>query len=327
MMNKDEATRLQRVCEGFTNPVEFVLHQTQDSEFGHRLDSFVGEACSLSQGKIRAVGGSPDPALPAYPCFRMRKGECSNIIYAAVPSGHQFTPFIDALESVGRKRSTAQENKPSTDGLQAELQVLISEHCPRCPLSVAAAVLLSSRHSSISTFIIDAGQFSELTQKYGIKSVPATILDRRLVLIGNVSTDKLMDLLKSRGTLKFEMEVVQSLIDRARISEAAESLVREAGRDVILALLQSPDFAKRLSALVIVEKALDDQPDTVRALVPALVKMLSHTDSRIRGDIADLLGKIGNPQAVPQLELLIADPDPDVAEAALEAIAELRKFQ
>jgi HEAT repeat protein len=55
--------------------------------------------------------------------------------------------------------------------------------------------------------------------------------------------------------------------------------------------------------------------------------MLSHKDSRIRGDIADLLGKTGDPRAIPKLEPLKADPDPDVADAAVEAIEELRKLQ
>jgi HEAT repeat protein len=52
--------------------------------------------------------------------------------------------------------------------------------------------------------------------------------------------------------------------------------------------------------------------------------MLSHYDARIRGDVADLLGKIGDPAAIPHLEPLISDPDPDVAEAAVDALEELK---
>ena len=159
-----------------------------------------------------------------------------------------------------------------------------------------------------------------------MKSVPAVILDRRLVLTGNVTVDRLKALIEIRGTLQFELEVVQSLIDTGRIAEAADCLAQDAGREIILALIQNPDFSKRLSALVVIEKALDDKPDVVRTLVPSLVAMLRHTDSRIRGDVADLLGKIGDPRVIAQLEPLIADPDPDVGEAAAEAIAELRKL-
>ena len=78
---------------------------------------------------------------------------------------------------------------------------------------------------------------------------------------------------------------------------------------------------------MIVERALEDKPEAVRALIPSLIGMLSNDDSRIRGDIADLLGKIGDPQVIPNLEPLLADPDPDVSEAAADAIEELRKIE
>jgi hypothetical protein len=327
MLNKEEATRLQRICREFTAQVEFAVHQTNVSEFGRSLEDFVDEVCRVSQGKIRATACSTDSRLPALPCFRMGIGQNLAIFYAAVPLGHQFGPFLGALEIVGRNRSIASDIGPPMGRRPAELQVFVSEHCPRCPLVVEAAVSLSNRQPSISTFVVEAARFPDLTQKYGIKSVPATVLDGRLVLIGSISADKLANLIEIRGTPQFEMEVVRSLIDTSRIAEAAECLNMEAGREVILDLLQSPDFSKRLSALVVLERALDDRPNSVRTLVPSLIAMLSHKDSRIRGDIADLLGKTGDPRAIPKLEPLKADPDPDVADAAVEAIEELRKLQ
>jgi HEAT repeat protein len=121
------------------------------------------------------------------------------------------------------------------------------------------------------------------------------------------------------------MEIVRSLIDTGRIAEAAGCVSQDAGREVLLDLIQNVDFSKRLAALVVIEKALEDRPDEVRGLVPSLLTMLSHSDSRVRGDIADLLGKIGDPQAIAHIEPLVADPDPDVAEAAADALEELRK--
>jgi hypothetical protein len=327
MLDKDEAVKLKKACEALPNPVEFTLYQTEQSEFSRKLESFVDEVCRLSQGKIRAVSCRPDPDMDIVPCFRIGMEGSANIVYAAVPLGHQFATFVNSLGLISEDGCADLADHTVSAGSQAELQILISEHCPHCPLVVGAALLLSSKHSSISSTIMDAAQFPEITQKYGIKSVPATILDRRLVLIGNISADRLLELVDTRGTLKFEMEVVQSLIDTGRIPEAAACLDQDAGREVILDLLQNLDFSKRLSGMVVMERALDDHPGAVRTLVPSLAGMLSHEDSRIRGDIADLLGRIGDPQVIPQLEPLVADPDPDVAEAATEAIEELRKIQ
>jgi hypothetical protein len=324
MLDKDEAVQLKKACEALPNPVECTFYQSDESDFSLKLKSFLDELCRLSQGKIRMVADSPGPDMDIVPCFRMNMKGRPSIVYAAVPLGHQFRPFVNFLKLIAEKGSSLADDEAVAADSPAELQVLISEHCPHCPLVVGAALQLSNQYSSISSFIVDAAQFPKITQKYGIKSVPATILDRRLVLIGNISSDRLMELVKLRGTSKFEMEVVQSLIDTGRISEAAGCLNQDEGRSVILALMQNPEFSKRLSGLVVVERALDDNPDAVRALIPSLIGMLSHEDSRIRGDIADLLGKIGDPQVIPHLEPLVADPDPDVSEAAAEAIEELR---
>ncbi len=318
MINESEAKRLRKICEELANPVELILCNTEESEFGRKLAGFAGELSSLSQGKILPVAGGSDAGLPACPCFKVRGAGGTGIIYAALPAGHQFMPFTRALELAGSSCSTA-------PGSNAEFQVFISEHCPHCPAAVEAAIQLAGRDSSITVCVVDAAQFPELARQYGIKSVPATVLDRQLVVTGNITAVRLAELVEIRGTRKFEMEVVRSLIETGRIAEAAGCLDHDAGREVILALLQDAEFSKRLSGLVVMEKALDDSPDAVRGMVPSLAGMLSHADSRIRGDVADLLGKIGDPQVIPQLEPLTSDPDPDVAEAAADAIAELRR--
>ncbi len=325
MFNAEEASRLRKAIDGLTNTVDLTFHQTEESEFGQKLASFVEEICQLSQGKIRSAAGSHDRVIPAYPCFEIGSHGQANIAYAALPLGHQFAPFLRALELVGGDRPPVSDAEMVSGGSDAEIQVFISEDCPRCPIMVDTVTLLTSVNSSISSFIVDAERFSYLVQNYGIKSVPATVLDRRLVLIGNVPADRLKALIEKRGSLKFEMEVVLSLIERGRIEEAADCLNHEAGREVILTLMGEPDFSKRLSALVVLERALDNNSDAVREMVPSIAALLDHTDARIRGDVADLLGKIGNAQTIAQLELLTADPDPDVAEAATEAISELRK--
>ena len=307
------------------NVVGCTLYQTQESEFGRKLESFVEELQNLYPAKIRTAKGAGDSGLPVKPCFSIENSWGAKIIYAALPKGHQHAPFVKALEWIAGDAPAAGP-EPSQTLSPVELQVLISDQCPHCPKVVEAVIGLAGRYPSISPSIIDVGQYPDFSEKYGIKAVPATIVDQRLVLVGNVSTDRLAELVESRGTSKFEMEVVLSLIEAKKIAEAAECLVHEAGREVILALVQEPEFSKRLSALVVLEKALDDNPETIRAMADSFAAILSNPDARIRGDVADLLGKIGDPQVIEKLEPLTADPDPDVAEIAAEAIEELRKL-
>jgi hypothetical protein len=310
---------------GLENIIECTLYRTEESEFGRKLESLVEEMRRVSPEKIRITRGADDSGLPACPCFRISSCGRAGIVYAALPLGLQLPPFIKALEWIAGKEPSVSGPEIASISSPAEIQVLISENCPHCPKAAEAANLVASRHPSISSCIIDAGQFPEICRKYGIQSAPATIVDRRLVLIGNTTADRLIELIRIRGSRQFEMEAVLSLIESRRIAEAAECLVNDAGRQVILALAQDPDFSKRLSAMVVIEKALDDNPDALRAMAPSFAALLTHRDARIRGDIADLLGKIGDARTIALLEPLTADPDPDVAEIAAEAIADLRK--
>ena len=149
MLNKDEAVQLKKVCKTLPKPVECTFYQTEESDFSRRLKDFLDEASELSQGKIRIVSGRPDSDSGFVPCFRMGIEGRAGIFYAAVPSGHQFPPFVDYLKMIGQESLPSLDDKPAAAGAPAELQVLISEHCPHCPLVVAAALQLSVEHSSI----------------------------------------------------------------------------------------------------------------------------------------------------------------------------------
>jgi len=325
MFNEDEIVQLKALFDKFTRTVEFTLCQTQANEFGQKLDNVVSAICDHSDGKCVAVPDVPDSKVVAAPCFKMGVSGKAHIAYAALPTGHQFPPFLKILEYIGCGDDSVPDSCKVSDRSQAELLILISEHCPRCPLVVEAAGISACGNPSVLLDIIDAGQFPEFTEKFGIKSVPATILDRKIVLVGAVTADRIMELVEIRGTPKFGIEIVRSLIENQNISEAAASLGTDAGRTVVLELMQDTEFSNRLSALVVVERALEDAPDTVRVMVPSLLPMLSHQDPRIRGDVADLLGKIGDPMVLPYLESLTSDPDPDVVEAAEDAIEELKE--
>jgi hypothetical protein len=325
MFKEDEVRKLRASLDKFTGTVEFSLHGTGANEFGRRLESFVSEICRLSDGKCAAVADPPDFTVPASPCFTMGFRGRSNIVYAALPAGYQFPPFLKILETFGSGPPAAPGAGCPSIRSRAELLVLISGSCPRCPRAVEAAGLSACADPSILACVADVMQFQEFVKEYKIHSVPATVVDRKIVVTGTAPAGRIMELIRIRGTPEFEMERVRSLIDGRNIAEAARCLGRDAGRAVVLDLLEDVEFSKRLSALVVMEKAIEEDAGPVRSMVPSLLSLLGHSDARIRGDVADLLGKIGDPRAVPYLEPLIRDPDPDVAEAASDAISELKK--
>lgn len=203
--------------------------------------------------------------------------------------------------------------------------VVVSPFCTNCPLVVEAVLRVAVLNPLLWAFIINAHQVSPLTEHYRIQSVPAVVIDRHLVHVGEITSERLVEILLNRGTAAYKRDFMRSLIERGLIDEAAGLLCKDQDVDGMLALFEHGDLSMRMGVLVVFEEALEKDRPTIQKMVPSLIAMLTREDARIRGDLADLLGKIGDPRALPQLERLTKDPDPDVADAAKEAIENIRQ--
>jgi HEAT repeat protein len=89
-------------------------------------------------------------------------------------------------------------------------------------------------------------------------------------------------------------------------------------------MLLEPELATRMAALLVLQQAHQRAPGCLAATVPDLVALLGSSDARVRGDVADLLGTIGDARALEPLRALCEDADEEVAEAAREAWGSLQ---
>lgn len=326
MLGEGEWTKVRSTFAEMPQGTEIVFCAGEPSEFSEQLRSFIRDLCDSSGGKIAWAEGNPNEELPVRPCFRICHGGRTSIAYAAVPAGHQLEPFLLALRLISGGAAPSPEEDPTIEPINApaEIWVLVSAFCPRCPAVVEAVAMLGARSPLLRICIIDAQHFADLANEYGIKSVPATVIDRRLVRTGLLSARQLAALLLMRGTDRYDREMLRSLIERGRAAEAAKMISCGQGREAVLAMMQEAEFSTRVGALTVLENALERDEAVVREMVPALVELLSHQDARVRGDVADFLGKVGDARAIPELERLTGDPDPDVVEAATEALQSIR---
>ena len=327
-MKQDEMRKLGDELKSLPSTVEVSFYEKKDDEFSQELRDFIEKLSEISAGKIKVKRGDEEgrAALPGLPAFTLSCGQPSNVAYLAVPQGPELAPFLRALRALsGETASLPAETSKALAGLSepAKVRVLISSSCPNCPKLVEEVLALATSSPLVSASILDVEQFGQMAEEYGIKSVPATLIDGELVLIGQQTAKRLAELMVLRGTEDFDGEIIRSLIERGRASEAARYICRGRGRKAILALFQEPELSTRMGVLLVLEQALELDPGAVREMVPSLIELLSHEDSRIRGDIADLLGHVGDRRAIPHLETLANDPDPDVVEAASDALEEL----
>lgn len=211
----------------------------------------------------------------------------------------------------------------------AELLLFIAQGCPACPHQVRSVATLALASPRVSVEIVDAQQDPELSAQYEISSVPTTIVDDELIMVGVIpATDLAWRLLERQGP-EAEKVVFAALVESGRISDAAERLSDGRATKAFVELWSQSTLENRMGLFLVVEEALQWNPEGLNDLVAPLVQGLEGDgplpqDPSRRGDTADLLGQIGHADARPVLELLSRDPNEEVAEAAEDALADLK---
>jgi hypothetical protein len=241
--------------------------------------------------------------------------------YRAVPEGPEEAPFLEALSAFAGA-TAGRSATIELAGLQrdTDIVVFVAPGCPNCPHGVRAAIALAVANHRITVTVVDAVQFTEQASRYHVRSVPTTVVDGVLTLIGVRSQHELARLISETQGARADLAVFASLVESGRIADASARLVDGSATAAFAELWSRSSLEGRIGLTLTAQQALEDDPLALDDLVPQLLTSLRAEDPARRGDTADLLGEIGHPAARPGLEILCCDDDPDVAEAAADAL-------
>jgi len=236
---------------------------------------------------------------------------------------------LEALEGLTNP-AEVEAVTPTLEKLTKDVDLLlfIGPGCPVCPHQVRSVATLALASPRISAEIVDATMERDLATQYEISSVPTTVVDDELIMVGVVPPGELAWRILEQQGPEAEKVVFAALVESGRFSEAGERLSDGRAAEVFLDLWRGSTLESRMGLFLVVEEALQWNPEGLDPLVPRLVEELKgdgplSEDPTRRGDTADLLGQIGHPDARPVLEALSRDPNEEVAEAAQEALEDL----
>ena len=322
MLTDRELINIQEACERMPKPVTIFAYATgTDSPFESNLLNIARQTSGVSQEKIR-IEQSEEPVFPGKPSLTLSDGELRNIHWLAAPEGKEFGPYLDALCWLGGDEAGISPGPLKTlEGLQepVHLLVLMTEACPHCPDAVRTVLGLAVGNPLVTASVVDVLWFEDMAQRYKVKSTPTIIMNDGLTLVGQVSAQDLARKLVEAETGSLT-PVLKSMMDSGRAEDAAELLCRENQPEAILPLYLSQEFSTRMAALVVMQEALERNPGILNPILGSLTDLLFVEDVGLRGDTAELLGRVGNPDTIPALKKACDDPDPDVREAAQEAL-------
>jgi alkyl hydroperoxide reductase subunit AhpF len=315
---------VQAVSSQLSTPVTIFVNPGVGDEdaFEVNLLNIARQISGVSMNRIKIEEGEGS-ILPGKPSLTPAGGHTRNIHYFAAPEGTELAPFLDLLLWMSSDKEPAQSNssKPIEKLAAAyHIMVLMAPTCPHCPQVVRAALSLAVRSPSITVSIVDALQFEDLALRYKVKSTPTTIIDDGLTLIGRLTGEELAGHLLRLDEDSSLTPVLESMIKAGRAEDAAALMCAREQPQAVLPIYLSREFSVRMGALVALEEALERNPRILDPIVEDLTPLLFQEEVGLRGDTAELLGKIGNPAAIPALRKAAEDQDPDVREAAEEAL-------
>jgi len=264
-----------------------------------------------------------EEVFPGKPAITLSSKDSRNLHYVAIPEGSELAPFLDAIRWLG-----GAEGFPFSDALQsldektdpAQIMVLIAASCPNCPEVVRAAVTIAARQPLVNVTIVDVMQYNDIAERYKVKSTPTVIIDEAATFVGTLTLEELIQHLLSSGKDESLTGILESMINTGRAQDAADLLCRKQQPQALMPLYATPEFSNRMGAMLVIDEALEKDPRILDSVAHQLIELLSHENAGLRGDTAELLGRTGTSDAIPALREATKDADPDVSEAAAEAL-------
>jgi glutaredoxin len=307
--------------------LEIVLHPAagEESPLEGPLTE-VARRLELASGGALTVARGDGLGLVALPCLTIAHRGAGKIHYQALPHGPEGRPFLEAV--LGPHRNGPDPGERWVERLAAlerpaELLVFVGASCPHCPGAVRSANRLALASALVTVSIADVQAHAELAQRFNVRAVPTTILDGSLAVSGVVRPAELVDKILSRDDDSHGEQLLVSLVEQGRFDEMARRIRSEPGASHFLKNWKGSATSLRIGLMMAVETALEGDRAALDHLVPGLLPILGSEDAVLRGDTADLLGRIGHPAAKDPLRTLLDDPNPDVAEIASEALEEI----
>ncbi|NIR79108.1 MAG: hypothetical protein GWO00_12260, partial [Gemmatimonadetes bacterium] len=137
---------------------------------------------------------------------------------------------------------------PVVEPLEHDARILlfIGPGCPVCPHQIRAAATVAAASARITLEIVDATRDPDLAARYDIQSVPTTIIDEELFLLGAMPAPRLADRIMERHGPDRERVLFASLMEAGRHEEASRRLAGARGIEAFAELWSRSTLETRM---------------------------------------------------------------------------------
>jgi len=113
-----------------------------------------------------------------------------------IPAGHEFATLLNAINIVSKSSSQLSSQtieKLKTISKAVHIQVFVTLSCPYCASAASMAHNMALENDNIKADMINAQEFSELTQKYNVFAVPKIIINETIQFEGALDENAFLE--------------------------------------------------------------------------------------------------------------------------------------
>ncbi|MEK7474053.1 MAG: thioredoxin family protein [Candidatus Coatesbacteria bacterium] len=191
----DVRTKVEAQLKDLAGPVKMVLFaDALTCEACPEMKDLLGELAGISD-KLKYEEHNrltePDFALSygvtKSPALVLEGPAGARVRFFGLPVGYEFVSLLEALHEVAAgKAEVAADTRERLGNLtrSAHIQVFVTPTCPYCPAAVRTAHRLATVFPQITADMVEASEFPELAEKYGVRGVPQIVVNDTVSLVG-----------------------------------------------------------------------------------------------------------------------------------------------
>ena len=202
MLDTNIKNQLTSHFASITSPVELLI-ALDDSNKSTELKNLANDLASLSDKFSVRDNPSQDVRRPSMVVSSPINN--TQITFAGVPMGHEFTSLILALLHTGGHPSKASETEiEQIKSLPGPLnfEVYISLSCQTCPQVVQALNLMAAHNENVTATMIDGALFQDEVNERNVLAVPAVYLNGELFSQGAVNLTDILNKVDTKAAAR-----------------------------------------------------------------------------------------------------------------------------
>jgi glutaredoxin-like protein len=119
-----------------------------------------------------------------------------SVRYFGIPAGYEFGSFVEGLVEVGNgSTDLLPETRTALDSLirPVRIRVFVTPSCPFCPAAARLAQKMAVESDKVTAEIVEASEFPDLVERYGVQGVPKTVVNELVEFVGAQPEARLLE--------------------------------------------------------------------------------------------------------------------------------------